>query len=660
MDTVPPVPKPRGSPSQQKHSECKMPRTSSKKPVPLPRLKIFNEPNCRPREMNSEDSVVSERQTLSITGHVSENSDRTQCNKRMPSQYAKQEWEIECDDHSKGKTVIGRTKNVSASIEKSVRNMISRRLTVRAAAPNKVNDNSVIKSGRSQSLPSGDIFQSISFHSPLSVENAQELVLSEGTMEECVPTSGAPPPVYPPPPLPDESVYDEVHSVVSSHSSSYEPYCDSNIANCETLYEDISSIKENSGHLFPDPSQKETKENVLEISGSPFESHHKFFMRSDSWSFCDTDAEKDIFQNVALSDISSFNDSDSLLYNRHCSSKVSGSESTSSSLPGDLNCDNSDEISEGDPFANSDMQLGRQRSVNIHNDLYENWETSTPVKRVEENRKVLTKSVILEFDPLYENAYGSGETNDNYTDFLLLPDVCELDSSYGRIKRVVNFKVQEHKTEENVDFVCPPVPPRRYDSITVIPTEGSSVIVEHGNENAPEVVPLSDSDVNSQKSSAETAESAFTGDSNDVNASVGNNDVSVGVLGRNRKAALVRWASMKRAIQQIAEGSSFRKITKEQVGAEAKPDTPNTALYGGQGEASALVKRPNLASHAAIHHSGLLYRSASGSKDFVARNCVLAGGKFSYFSDKTGTSISEVIPLDRLLSIHFVPEHKAG
>jgi hypothetical protein len=655
MDTVAPVPKPRGSPLEQKHSKCKMPGTSSKKPVPLPRLKIFDESDCRPGEINSEDSVVSERQTCTITSHVSENSGSTQCNKRIVPQYLKQEWEIECDDQSKGKSVLGRTKNVSASIEKSVRNMIARRLTVRATPPNKVNDNSVIKIGRSQSLPSGDIFQSISFHSPLSVENAsQEVIVSKDTIEEdCIPTSGAPPPVYPPPPLPDESVYDEVHSVVSSQSSSFELYCDSNISNCETVYEDISLIRENSGHMLPDPSHEVTKGNALESCDSPVESQHQYALRSDSWSFYDTAPEKDIYQTVAPSDISSFNDSDSLIYNRPCGSKFSGTESICSlSLPGDLNCENSDEISEGEPCANSSMQLGRQQSVNIHNDFYENWETNIPVRRAEESRKVLTKSVILEFDPLYENADGSGETNANCTDYLLLADTCETVSQYGKIKRLVTSKVPECKTGEKGDFVCPPVPPRRYDSITAITTEGSSVIVEPGKENVPKVVPLTNNDGNSQNSPQEKAESGFTGDSNDVSAD--------GLLGRNRKAALVRWASMKRAIQFMAEGSSFRKMTREQVGIEAKHDTQNTVFYKGQGEASPPVKRPNLTCRAAIIHSGLLYRSASGCKDFMPRHCIFAEGKLSCFTDKSSTSLSEVIPLDGLLSIQFVPEHKAG
>lgn len=171
MDTVPPLPKPRVSHLKQQHPGSKMQKNACKKPVPLPRLK-FNEPHCRPTQINNEDSTVIERQTCSMTNHVGGNSDRVLCSERIRSRNLKEEWKIECDDaHLKGRSVRERTKNVSASIEKSVRNMLGKRSTVRATGPNKVNDFSEMKICRSQSLPSSDIFQSISFHSPLSVEN---------------------------------------------------------------------------------------------------------------------------------------------------------------------------------------------------------------------------------------------------------------------------------------------------------------------------------------------------------------------------------------------------------------------------------------------------------------------------------------------------------
>lgn len=651
MDRIPPVPTPRVSHLEQKRTECKMIRSTSKKPVPLPRMKIFNESDCKSTEINSDNLVLSERQTCDITNHVSENSNRMPFNERIRSQNLKEDWKIECDDaHLKGKSVIGRTKTVGASIEKSVRNMITRRLTTRSTTPNKLNDFSTKKSGRSQSLPSEDIFQSISFISPLKDAPPQLVVCEDTVEEECVSTSGAPPPVYPPPPLPDESVYDEVHSVVSSQSSSYEPYCDSNITDFETVYEDITQIRESGGHELSGSSQKKTEGNFLENIESSVDSQHKFISRSDSWSFYDAAQEKDIYQNVAPSDISSCG-SDSMIYNRHCSSKLSCTESTPSPQE-DLNCDNSDGISEGESSSNS--QFGHQHSVNIWNEMYENWETNIPWRRVEGKHKVLTKSVILEFDPLYETGDSSGEAKSSYTEVFLPADTGETDSPYGRINRVVIPEVPEQNTGENEEFVCPPVPPRRYDSISVVPAEENGIVDEPENEDSSEVAALPDSDVNYQELSQEKGESEFT---SGINNSSGNVD---SVVGRNRKAALARWASMKRAIQMMADGSPFRRAVREQVVTEDKLGYQNSLFYGGQNEACALVSHPNWTPNAAVQRSGILYRAASGSKDYTPRRCILAEGKLSCFTDKSGTSISEVIPLNKLLSIQFVPEYKTG
>jgi hypothetical protein len=624
---------------------------ATKKPVPLPRQK-FSEPDCRPTEINSEYSAVSEGQTCNITNHIGEKSDRMMCSERIRSRNLKEEWKIECDDAPlKGRSVIGRTKTVSASIEKSVRSMLGKRPTVRAAGPNKVNDSSEMRIGRSQSLPSSDIFQSISFHSPLSVESApQELVTCEDIIEDdCVSTSGAPPPVYPPPPLPDESVYDEVQSVVSSHSSSYEPYCDSSAGDLATLYEDIPQVTDNRGHKISDVSQKVTQGNVLEDSRSCIESPHKLSLRSDSWSFYDIAPEKDIYQNMAPSDTSSLIDSDSLIYNRHCSSKVS-TECTRSSPHWDANFDNNDEVSEGEMCTNSNIQFCHQRSLIIQNDLYENWGTNIPVRGAEERCKVLTKSVILEFDPLYENAGGSTEANDSYSEVLLPSDVIR--SPYGKINRVDRSDMLEHKARKNLEFVCPPVPPRRYDSITAVPLEESSLTDVPESETEVEGSQLPDSDVNSEGLNLERSESGTSDNNSDA--------VLDSAPGRNRKAALVRWTSMKRAIQMMADGSSFRKLVKEQMGIEDKSGYQNTMFCGGQSEESVVVRHPILAPNGAIQRSGVLYHSAFGSRDLVARRCVLADGKLVCYSDKSGMSVSEIIPLDRLLSIQFVPEHKVG
>jgi len=160
-------------------------------------------------------------------------------------------------------------------------------------------------------------------------------------------------------------------------------------------------------------------------------------------------------------------------------------------------------------------------------------------------------------------------------------------------------------------------------------------------------VPLPDSSANPEGSTVEGAETVSSDNNSDVE----------GVPGKNRKAAFVRWASMKRAIQMMAEGSSFRKMMKEQIGLENKSGNENALFYEGENVGSAVVKRPDLVPNGGIQRSGVLYRSSFGVRDFIPRRCILADGKLVYYSDKSGSSVSEIISLDRLMSIQFVPEH---
>jgi len=256
--------------------------------------------------------------------------------------------------------------------------------------------------------------------------------------------------------------------------------------------------------------------------------------------------------------------------------------------------------------------------------------------------------VILEFDPLFENADGLGKANCNYSEVVLPAD--SSNSPYGKINRMGRYDVFEHKRENSPEFACPPVPPRRYDSITVVPSEESSLAVVPESATELETVPLPDSSVNPEGLTVAGAETGTNDDNSDVD----------GVPGRNRKAALVRWASMKRAIQLMAEGSSFMKMRKEQVGVENKSGNQNSMFYGGQSEKSAVVKRPELVPNGAIQRSGVLYRSYFATRDYIPRRCILADGKLVYYSDKNGSSVSEIISLDKLLSIQFVQEHKVG
>jgi hypothetical protein len=180
--------------------------------------------------------------------------------------------------------------------------------------------------------------------------------------------------------------------------------------------------------------------------------------------------------------------------------------------------------------------------------------------------------------------------------------------------------------------------------------EESSLTVVPESATESEIVPVPDSSVNTEVLTMEGAESGTSDNNSDTTVD--------GVPGRNRKAALARWASMKRALQMMAEGSSLRKMVG-QVGAEIKFGNQNV-VSGEQSEESVVVKRPDLVPNGAIQRTGMLYRSTFGSRDFIPRRSILADGKLVCYSDKNGSSVSEIISLDKLLSIQFVPEHKFG
>lgn len=125
----------------------------------------------------------------------------------------------------KGRAVISSTRNASIRLEKSVKNLLTRRLTSfnqedlmreNSAAARKFKD--PVEDERCVSMPGNDIFSTISFYSPLSsnlrsVRNEEDLSGSRHS---------PPPPIYPPPPLPDESIYDELQPVTSGSSSRYD------------------------------------------------------------------------------------------------------------------------------------------------------------------------------------------------------------------------------------------------------------------------------------------------------------------------------------------------------------------------------------------------------------------------------------------------------
>lgn len=206
-----PVPKPRSLP------------TTDARPIPAPR-RIPPTLPARSSSPTSESSQSEKSDDLRSTGtNESQRSGNHEFFRSLSTSSRQLKDEISEKVTVKGRAMISSTRNASIRLERSVKNLLTRRLSsqiqddVGQPGAKKLKD--PVEEDRCVSMPTDDIFSSISFYSPLSgnlrsVRNEEDL---SGTTRH-----SPPPPVYPPPPLPDESIYDELQSVISGSSGRYD------------------------------------------------------------------------------------------------------------------------------------------------------------------------------------------------------------------------------------------------------------------------------------------------------------------------------------------------------------------------------------------------------------------------------------------------------
>ena len=72
------------------------------------------------------------------------------------------------------------------------------------------------------------------------------------------------------------------------------------------------------------------------------------------------------------------------------------------------------------------------------------------------------------------------------------------------------------------------------------------------------------------------------------------------------------------------------------------------------------LERPALEPMLAVQYSGHVYRGSSGSKDLTLRWCHLAESQLVCTSDKSGSGSKENIPLESVLSVQLLLEHRSG
>ncbi|XP_023014900.2 rhoGAP_ARAP and RA_ARAPs domain-containing protein RhoGAP15B [Leptinotarsa decemlineata] len=354
----------------------------TKKPIPTPRRNI--NPNLK--KISEDAPTQIEENTNTLTKRVSSASKQL------------------AEDISQ--LVHGRKKAVIEGTRQSVRR-ITRRFS--SASQEQNNPDETDTKNEEDTI---NIFNSITFNSPFArTENIYNNVddssseSSEGSIE-------LPPPSHPPPPLPDESIYDAPLSLASSSTSGHSAKTTSR----PDVYESIFP-------LFPNKSDS--------TSGSNSTEQTECLSRSGSWKFYDPVPSKEN-QNANI-------------YN-NIEEEIAQTDGNVSDIKTDVDL-------------NSNVSV--ISSMVRKNSLYENHEVipQRPPRRPPRP----SESVILQFDPLNKE-----ETSAPYTfnsDLKLLEELLQGDL-YGNISNAHTFDEWSISNEsESEDVLSPPTPPMRSDSL---------------------------------------------------------------------------------------------------------------------------------------------------------------------------------------------------
>lgn len=380
-----PIPKPRAFAQQE-----------NKKPVPLPRKIVQkNEPVEEQQQSDFQNTFSRRMRTISSTSkQISE--------------------EISGKVQETKKAVIESTRQ---SVRKITRRFSSPQDQSDAASTETVDHSKNVDESLNSS---SDIFNTIRFQSPLTVEpetkndNVEPIysnyIGNDSDSDESV---SLPPPSHPPPPLPDESMYDRPQSIAGTISRP--PVAP------RTQYEAVFPVCP----VLPSGSDSESgtdsKTGTLDTNAK--------LQRSGSWSFYDP---------VTLNEVTYAN-----------------TEST-----GFVQANKSDNRSSGESSAYSELNL-----------CYENYILELRKKYETDNKAAApptpprpSKSTILEFDPLVKKPGSVPHTNNN--DLVLLEQLLESDL-YGNITGVdPNYDQWSITSElEGDEYINPPTPPKRFDSL---------------------------------------------------------------------------------------------------------------------------------------------------------------------------------------------------
>ncbi|XP_076286546.1 rhoGAP_ARAP and RA_ARAPs domain-containing protein RhoGAP15B isoform X3 [Lasioglossum baleicum] len=655
------------------------------KPIPKPRSVVPHRPIPAPRRLPP---------TLPASCHSSQSSDSSQSEKSdeksIPeTRTANNEFfrnlstssrqlkdEISEKVTTKGRAVISSTRNASIRLEKSVKNLLTRRLTtlnqdelLRDNAEGLKMFNGPIVDDRCVSMPANDIFSSITFYSPLntnlrSMKNEEDL---SGMR------SSPPPPVYPPPPHPDESIYDELQSVTSGSSR----------------YETISSISSDKiDRDFPESfsllnfalnqaSDSDQSLNLSDVSGSlPREKIDvRRLSRSDSWTFYDTAAGT---RSEGIDELD----------------RISSAEE--------------DTLDKDVPLLDRTSSASNESHASIQNSLYENLASRRAALEEKqdtsnaENRQQNSRSLLFEFDPFAktsdtENVYSNFENND----MMLLETLLATSDSPSSSGSILDFQEAVDNEEDQNDMddedvlhpqisVVPPVPPKRFDSlpksehdevfeVISLPDKGAigknpallPKLAHLGSKKQPAVPPRKPPRNRPTDTPPAATDTVAT---TDDNVTVPATKMTVSPKSPEEGSTSPAGGKNTEEHRRVGMIQKLKKLRQDSSSHGIGPNMMNFVKSGSKllsrnrdqaresSTKSMKLEKPKLnAPQNPATHRGIVYKTGVGierAKDLVQRVAVLADQKLSFYTDKAMSTLKEVIHLDTVYSIHLLQDVK--
>ncbi|KAK9500341.1 hypothetical protein O3M35_001622 [Rhynocoris fuscipes] len=458
----------------------------SSPPVPQPRSRLQKKPVPLPR------SVVNTECTVDNSVNNEEIPSSSSSVKSYPTSSIKRGLKrVTSFGHDTSTAVLETTKNVSSKIENSVRQILTKRMTVTSLPhPIKQEDNDELNCNRAQSLPTDDLFNNISFGSPLA---------SDDIYEEC-PISLPPP--YPPPPLPDESIYDHLCPSNKSNESI-------NTISTNQRYEDIPEQNDDDDDIKADENDK----SEISSNNAVAESVEQSLSRCNSWNYYDTaqgacalKIPGPTYENVAIEDNyietveNIYSDEPGktiFIKSKPQPEPIMDDKEPETVLEQEQQTNQNQDSSVDDLYSNVS-------SRSMVNEFYENWQPPAIQTREIPSRSnsPATRSVIYEFDPLFEERKR-----------LRRPCIDELD---------------------NVEMLHIPDPPKRVDSL---PETSDAPVIPN--------------DIEYFLYHRNTGNSCFF--VNDEASKESNSSKQEG----KKISNLVRWTSMKRAIKMVTDGTPW-------------------------------------------------------------------------------------------------------